>query len=129
MEPLKAELRKATGELGREDQIVPGITLLSGNKNGPVVQETFGFKSLAPDAAPLDLNTSIWVASCTKLMTTVAALQCVERGLVELDEDITRVLHEWKEPKILTGFDENGIPITKVAKNKMTLRWTFLSLL
>jgi len=106
-----------------------GFSSVKLENTGPVVQETFGFKSLAPDAAPLDLNTTIWVASCTKLMTTVAALQCVERGLVELDEDITRVLNEWKEPKILTGFDENGIPITKVAKNKMTLRWTFFSLL
>ncbi|THV08209.1 beta-lactamase [Dendrothele bispora CBS 962.96] len=122
MESFRAEMRKVTGELGKEHQVVPGAVLLSGNKDGPVVQETFGFKSLAADSDPLDLDTYFWVASCTKLVTTVAALQLVERGLVDLDEDITRVLHEWKEPKILVGFDEAGQPITRVAKNKITLR-------
>ncbi|KAF5332035.1 hypothetical protein D9758_014589 [Tetrapyrgos nigripes] len=122
MEALRAQIRKATGELGREDQVVPGVVLLSGNKSGPVVQEAFGFKSLKPDAAKVDLDTTFWVASCTKLMTSIAALQLVEKGLVDLDEDITRVLHEWKDAKILTGFDDDGKPITRLARNKMTLR-------
>ncbi|KAK7470274.1 hypothetical protein VKT23_001706 [Stygiomarasmius scandens] len=122
MESFRAEIATATGESGREKQNVPATVLVAGNKSGPLIQEAHGFKYLAADSIPIDLDTTFWIASCTKLMTTVAALQLVERGLVDLDEDITRVLHEWKNPTVLTGFDEDGKPMTRPAKNKMTLR-------
>ncbi|KAK7470277.1 hypothetical protein VKT23_001709 [Stygiomarasmius scandens] len=50
------------------------------------------------------------------------SLQLVERGSIDLDEDITRVLHEYKDPQVLVGFKDDGEPITRSAKNKMTLR-------
>lgn len=68
------------------------------------------------------MDTTLWIASCTKLMTTIAVMQCVERGLITLDEDISRVLPEWKDPEILVGFNDAGEPILKKAKNKLTLR-------
>lgn len=54
----------------------------------------------------------------------MAAMQCVERGLVNLDDDITTHLPEWKDTMMLTGFDEeNGDkPILEKALNKITLR-------
>lgn len=65
----------------------------------------------------------MWIASCTKLVTTVAALQCVERGLFALDSsaDVDRLLPEWRDSQILTGFQE-GKPILQDAKEKITLR-------
>ncbi|KAF5332019.1 hypothetical protein D9758_014592 [Tetrapyrgos nigripes] len=122
MESLRAEIATATGEQGREKQNIGVAVLMAGNKSGAFLEETHGFKHLAQDSVPVDFNSTFWVASCTKLMTTVATLQIVERGLVDLDEDITRVLHEWKDATVLTGFDDNGKPITKPTKNKMTLR-------
>jgi CubicO group peptidase (beta-lactamase class C family) len=77
----------------------------------------------------VDFDSTFWGASCTKLVTVIAALQIVEQGLVDLDEDITRILHEWKDPIVLEGFDESGQPITRPAKKKMTLRYDeFMSL-
>src|SRR6266536_4245355 len=65
----------------------------------------------------------MWVASCTKLMTTIAALQCVEKGLFTLDEDVSRIVSELKDPEIITGFDEaSGKPKLVKAKNTITLR-------
>ncbi|THU76743.1 beta-lactamase [Dendrothele bispora CBS 962.96] len=122
METLRTEIATATGKLGREKQNVAGIVLIAGNKSGPSIREAHGYKYLAAGSVPIDLDTTFWMASCTKLMTTVAALQLVERGKVDLDEDITRVLHEWKNPMVLAGWDDDGKPITRPAKNKMTLR-------
>ncbi|THU92257.1 putative penicillin-binding protein [Dendrothele bispora CBS 962.96] len=129
MNSFRTELATATGESGREKQNVAATVIIAGNKSGenlqvlgPLIQEAHGFKTLAKNSTPIDLNTTFWVASCTKLMTTIAALQLVEQGLIDLDEDITRVLHEWKNPMVLTGFDDNGKPMTRPAKNKMTLR-------
>jgi CubicO group peptidase (beta-lactamase class C family) len=79
--------------------------------------------SLTPDAPPINEDSTFWIASCTKLFTTVAAMQCVEKGLITLDEDISRILPEWSSPDILTGFDkESGEPLLKKATKKITLR-------
>jgi CubicO group peptidase (beta-lactamase class C family) len=70
----------------------------------------------------------MWIASCTKLATSVAAMQLVEKGLVDLDEDITRILFEWKDIQILAGFEEGtGKPILKSANRNMTLRYVHCS--
>jgi len=58
----------------------------------------------------------------TKLMTGISAMQAVERGLIGLDDDVSTVLHEWKDAQILEGFDEDGKPRLRTAKNKITLR-------
>lgn len=65
----------------------------------------------------------MWLASCSKLATTVAALQCVERGLFSLDStaDIERLLPEWANPEVLS-FAEDGSCTTTPAKEKITLR-------
>ena len=70
----------------------------------------------------MELDTTMFTASCTKLLTTIAALQCVERGLVTLDEDTAAHLPELARQKILTGFDEAGEPVLVERKNPITLR-------
>ena len=71
----------------------------------------------------MDLNTTFILASCTKIITTIAALQLVERGLIALDDDVSSVLPELKNPEILTGFEEgSGKPILVKAKGFITLR-------
>lgn len=66
-----------------------------------------------------------YMASCTKLVTTVAVMQCVERGQLDLDADIANILPEWENPQILTGFDENEEPIFRPSTKSITLRQVF----
>lgn len=59
----------------------------------------------------------------TKIVTSIAAMQCVEKGLLSLDEDITKVFLEWRDPEYHDGFDkETGEPILKTTNAKITLR-------
>jgi CubicO group peptidase (beta-lactamase class C family) len=58
----------------------------------------------------------------TKLMTSISVMQCVEKGLLDLDEDISRVLPELKDPDVITGFEEDGKPIMTKANKPVTLR-------
>lgn len=68
-------------------------------------------------------DTTFWIASCTKLITSIAALQCVERGQLNLDDDVSPILHELTAPDILGGFDEQtGEPILRRAQKHTTLR-------
>ena len=85
-------------------------------------QKAFGVRSLN-NPSPMKLDATMWLASCTKLMTTVAALQCVERGQFGLDDDVTPILYELKGRNILSRFEEgSGKPILIPNTNAMTLR-------
>jgi hypothetical protein len=56
-------------------------------------------------------------------MTTIAALQCVERGQIALDDAVPTVLHKLKDPEILAGFKEGTEEPTYLkAKGAITLR-------
>ncbi|KAI9830654.1 MAG: hypothetical protein M1819_005464 [Sarea resinae] len=124
MDAFRSELQQAAGEVEKEQRTVPGAVVLSSDREKTFeIREAFGSQSLEADKPRFDLDSAFWVASCTKLPTTVAALQLVEQNLVDLDEDITRVLPEWRSPHILKGFDgDTGEPILKPSTKKMTLR-------
>lgn len=62
------------------------------------------------------------LASATKLLTTIATLQVVERGLFALDDDVTGKLPELGRQKIMKGFDAEDKPILAERKNPITLR-------
>ena len=71
----------------------------------------------------MNLDATFIMASCTKLLTSIAALQCVEKGQIGLDDDVSPFLTELKDPQIITGFDEmTDKPIFRKAENKITLR-------
>jgi hypothetical protein len=71
----------------------------------------------------------MWLASCTKLMGPIAAMQCVERGQLNLDDDITAILPEIGEQKILKGFEQGpdgkDKPILANRTKVITLRCVF----
>jgi CubicO group peptidase (beta-lactamase class C family) len=52
----------------------------------------------------MPLDATMWLASCTKLIGTIAVMQLVEQGKLSLESDITDFLPELKGLEILTGF-------------------------
>jgi CubicO group peptidase (beta-lactamase class C family) len=76
---------------------------------------------------PFDGDVVCWIASCTKLMATVAVMQCVEKGLLELDVDVGETyLPEFKDVQVLEKMEDDGKgaqqPVLRAAKGKVTLR-------
>jgi CubicO group peptidase (beta-lactamase class C family) len=67
-------------------------------------------------------DTVCWIASCTKMMTTVCVMQLVETGVLKLDDDVgTTWLPELKNPDIIVKMEDDKPVLTK-AKRKVTLR-------
>ena len=64
----------------------------------------------------------IQIASMTKLVTTIAALQLVERGLLALDEPADVYIDELARLRVLTGFDAGGKGQFEDAKRAPTVR-------
>lgn len=62
------------------------------------------------------------LASQTKLLATISALQVVEKGLFGLDDDVASQLPELAEQPIIKGFDDKDEPILEKRKNPITLR-------
>lgn len=112
-----------------KDLEIPGLVMVAGDREGKFYYEkAIGNRSLKngkPDPMPLDAV--MWLASCTKLITAVAVMQCVEKGLLKLDDDVSTILPELKDMDVLVGF-ENGVdgkekPILKKNSKVITLRY------
>ena len=103
------------------DGRVPGVVALAADRNGTFYQGAFGKRGLGLDAQ-MTLDTEFRIASMTKAVTGVAAMQCVERGKLALDQPAGEIMPELAEPQVLEGFDGNGKPILRAARRKITLR-------
>lgn len=84
--------------------------------------KAFGDEVDIPDGT----NSVYWLASATKFITTIAVMQCVEKGHLDLNDDIAKVLPEFKDPQILKGFDEKNEAIFKPSTKPVTLRQVML---
>ena len=73
-------------------------------------------------AGAMTLDTVFWLASMTKPVTGVAAMQLVERGLLELDAPASRWYPWLGEVGVLEGFDSDGRPRIRPARGVITLR-------
>jgi CubicO group peptidase (beta-lactamase class C family) len=73
------------------DARVPGVVALAADRNGNLYQGAFGRRGLGT-APPMSLDTVFRIASMTKAVTGVAAMQCVERGLLTLDQPAGEIM-------------------------------------
>ncbi|KAI3391822.1 hypothetical protein diail_6768 [Diaporthe ilicicola] len=89
-------------------KLLPGITAISGRKNGEILYDkSFGVATLKEGRDENFTSSTICaLASMTKLMTSVAVLQCVEQGKLDLDKDARPLLPEMGKYGIITGFDD-----------------------
>ena len=100
MQHFEAELGNAIAS-----QTIPGVVFIAVDKAGKVVySHCAGTQSVDADgnAQPLQLDSTFVLGSCTKIVTAVAALQCVERGLIGLDEPLSKHLPELDQLEIIS---------------------------
>ena len=66
------------------------------------MHQTYGTTNIK-DATELKPDALFWIASMTKLITSVSALQCVERGILDLDDPqcVSRLLPEFEQLQVL----------------------------
>jgi CubicO group peptidase (beta-lactamase class C family) len=85
-----------------------------------IYKKAAGYNGVTKDAKPLEFDQTFFIASCTKLITAIAALQTVERGLITLDEPIDKYLPELASQPII---EQEGSEIKlREASKSITLR-------
>src|SRR5882757_8840176 len=119
--PVQGEAIDAALQAKVAAKEIPGVVAMAANESSIVYQGAFGARSLAA-ATPMSSDTVFRIASMVKLLTSVAALQLVERGKLKLDEPAANIDPTLAAPQILQGFDTKGVPQLRPAHNPITLR-------
>jgi CubicO group peptidase (beta-lactamase class C family) len=98
---------------------IPAAVGSIADKRKTLYTGAFGVRDASGVAISLD---SIFrIASMTKPVTTVAALQLVEQGKIDLSEPVGKHLPQLANPDVLEGFDGSGKPILRPARTPITL--------
>lgn len=115
------------GDIGKSLQAavaanaIPGVVAMAATANSVIYESAIGSRGVGADT-PMSGDTIFRIASMVKLLTSVAAMQLVERGKLRLDEPAGNVDPMLAAPRILTGFDEKGAPQLREARENLTLR-------
>ena len=83
---------------------VPNVVAVAADREGVVYEGSVGNRTAGTDQ-PLGVDTYFRVASMTKIVATVGALQLVERGALDLQTPVDTLLPQWGELRVLDGFD------------------------
>ncbi len=104
-----------------ESGTIAGATAFVGNRAGTISSHTAGLCDPAT-GAPMKVDTIFQIASMTKAITSVAAMQLVEQARLSLDGPIETILPELARPQVITGFDDAGNATLRRAARPITLR-------
>lgn len=112
---VEAILEKAVAE-----RTVPGATFVVTGPDGVPSSITAG--ALRVDGADqVTSSTMFRLMSMTKALASVGALQLIEQGKLELDQEVASVLPEWGELQLLEGFD-GDTPRLRAPKVRATIK-------
>src|SRR6185295_2315953 len=98
-----------------------GVVAIAATDKGVLYEGAAGLRALDQTAA-MTPDTVFRIASMTKAITSVAAMQLVEQGKLKLDEPVPGIDPTLASPQVLDGFEASGEPKLRPAKRPITLR-------
>jgi CubicO group peptidase (beta-lactamase class C family) len=92
------------------DRKINGAVICATDVEGSFVYEkAFGERTLlSGEKQAQRLDDVLFLASATKLIATIAALQCVDDGLLSLTGDLASIAPELAAANVLTGYADDG---------------------
>jgi methyl acetate hydrolase len=101
---------------------VPGVVAMATDRRGIIYQGAFGLAD-ASSGRRLEIDAVFRIASMTKAVTSVAAMQLVEEGRLRLDDPADKYLPELARVSMLDAFDsKTGAYKVKPATKPLTVR-------
>jgi CubicO group peptidase (beta-lactamase class C family) len=102
---------------------IPGLVAVVVDSTGENVFEHASGKRGSESAELMTTDTAFWIASCTKMITVIAAMQLVEQGRFGLDdvEFVERIAPELKDVKVLEEEPDGSLRLVE-KKEGITLR-------
>ncbi len=103
-----------------DDQVVPGVMAVVGDRDGVLYEGCFGALSVEGET-PVRRETMFWLASMTKAIVSVGALMLIERGEIELDQPVADIVPQFGVLQVLEGFD-GDTPRLRAPRRQATIR-------
>lgn len=101
---------------------VPGVVAMVTDRNGVLYQGAFGVADVGT-GRPMTVDTIFRIASMTKPVTSLAAMQLVEQGRLSLDDPAEKYLPQLSSLKVFEAFDpKTGAYTVRAAKRAPTVR-------
>src|SRR5690242_10805544 len=102
--PARSEPSKIDETLraGIDRRKIPAAVAVAANRTKILYSGAFG--KLDENGTPVALDSIFAIASMTKAVTSVAAMQLVEQGKVKLDEPVAKYLPQLTAPEVLDRF-------------------------
>jgi len=107
-------------EAAAEDGTLPGVIAIAGDRDGTLYEGAFGRLDV-DGVQPARVDTMLAIASMTKAIASVAALQLIEQGRLDLEQTVSSVVPAFKELQVLDGFD-GETPRLRAPASQATLR-------
>lgn len=89
-----------------------GAVVLVADKNKILAHESVGWADIAAQR-PMTKNTTFWIASMTKPITSVALMILVDEGKISMDDPLTKYLPEFESQMVITSKTKDKIVLQK----------------
>lgn len=102
--------------------MIPGFVMNVVNKKGDSLVNYASGQTGVDDPSPMTTDTVFWMASCSKLIGAICAMQQVEKGLIGLDDSdkLEELCPELRDIKVIKVVNKKLTFVEK--KNRITLR-------
>lgn len=101
-----------------QEGAIAGLVVVASNASGSFTYENAFGKS----DQPYKVDSPMKIMSCTKLVVSVCALQCVEKGLIGLDDDVGPYVPALAKQQVLLECEDGKEPVLEDVKTPITLR-------
>jgi methyl acetate hydrolase len=101
-------------------QVVPGAVAVATEPDG-TTERAWAGRLRADGDDPVEIDTMFRLMSMTKAFASVAALQLIEQGRLELEQEVASVLPAFAELQVLEGFDGDR-PRLRAPARQATIR-------
>jgi len=100
---------------------IPGAVVYINRNGKEVFHKAYGYRNLE-NKVPLLKDDIFRMASMTKALTAVAVLQLYERGLLFLDDKVSKHIPEFRNPQVLIDVLPDSGYTSKPASGEITIR-------
>jgi methyl acetate hydrolase len=100
--------------------VLPGVVAVAGDRDGVLYEGAHGLLDVGGED-PVRRDTLFAIASMTKAFTSVAALQLIESGRLELEQPVDEILPAFGDLAVLEGFD-GDVPRLRAPASRARIR-------
>ena len=121
-EATSASIREAIDKVTADKNKIPGLVAIVVAKDGKLMFSHASGTRGKETQEPMTLDSTFWIASCTKMIGGIAVMQLCEQGKLTLDDAdlVEKIAPELKSVRILKNV--NGKAEYAEKKNRITLR-------